>query len=222
MTGGLDAATPRRNAVDQASWSPWLRWQVDRQAGLRPGGQVEQRRSIHRRPTARASTPDRRVGTLVRQPDGTRPRVGGLDGHLTPALTGRLNAGAPPLTLPWHDAPATRPPPSALPAHGCGRPGPGKRRPYAFARYLVRRDGGWQWVEGGVPGRGEWIRSVPKTLPEARPEPRSWRGLLMATRGRAGAGSVTSCRAVTVGAAATGALRRRNVRLWQQNTATEG
>jgi murein DD-endopeptidase MepM/ murein hydrolase activator NlpD len=32
--------------------------------------------------------------------------------------------------------------------------------PCAFAEYLVQRDGGWERVEGGIPGRGERIRSV--------------------------------------------------------------
>ena len=32
--------------------------------------------------------------------------------------------------------------------------------PCAFAAYLVQRDGGWERVERGVPGRGERIRSV--------------------------------------------------------------
>jgi Peptidase family M23 len=34
--------------------------------------------------------------------------------------------------------------------------------PCAFAVYLVQRGGGWERVEGGVPGRGERIRSVPE------------------------------------------------------------
>ena len=33
--------------------------------------------------------------------------------------------------------------------------------PCAFAEYLVRRDGRWERVERGVPGRGQRIRSVP-------------------------------------------------------------
>jgi Peptidase family M23 len=32
----------------------------------------------------------------------------------------------------------------------------------AFAEYLVRRDGDWERVERGIPGRGERIRSVPQ------------------------------------------------------------
>jgi hypothetical protein len=32
--------------------------------------------------------------------------------------------------------------------------------PCAFAEYLVQRDGGWERVEGGIPGRRERIRSV--------------------------------------------------------------
>jgi hypothetical protein len=32
--------------------------------------------------------------------------------------------------------------------------------PCALAVYLVQRGGGWERVEGGVPGRGERIRSV--------------------------------------------------------------
>ena len=32
--------------------------------------------------------------------------------------------------------------------------------PCVFAEYLVRRDGGWERVQRGVPGRGERIRSV--------------------------------------------------------------
>jgi len=92
--------------------------------------------------------------------------------------------------------------------------------PCAFARYLVRRDGGWQRVEGGVPGRGEWIRSVPQDLPEARPEPRSSRGLLMATRGESGGWVGDQLQGGDPGAQQLLALRRRNVRLWQQNTST--
>ena len=34
--------------------------------------------------------------------------------------------------------------------------------PCAFAEYLVRRDGRWERVERGVPGRGQRIRSVPE------------------------------------------------------------
>jgi Peptidase family M23 len=34
--------------------------------------------------------------------------------------------------------------------------------PCAFTEYLVRRPGGWERVEGGIPGRGERIRSVPE------------------------------------------------------------
>jgi hypothetical protein len=34
--------------------------------------------------------------------------------------------------------------------------------PCAFTEYLVRRAGGWERVEGGIPGRGERIRSVPE------------------------------------------------------------
>ena len=67
------------------------------QADSDPGGQVEQRRSIHRRPTTKASTPDRHVGTTAREPDGTRPRVGVLEANLTPALT-RPFSGLMPLT----------------------------------------------------------------------------------------------------------------------------
>jgi murein DD-endopeptidase MepM/ murein hydrolase activator NlpD len=32
--------------------------------------------------------------------------------------------------------------------------------PCAFAEYLVQRDGGWERVEGSIPGRRERIRSV--------------------------------------------------------------
>jgi hypothetical protein len=35
-----------------------------------------------------------------------------------------------------------------------------KSVPCAFAEYLVRRDGGWERVERGIPGRGKRIRSV--------------------------------------------------------------
>jgi murein DD-endopeptidase MepM/ murein hydrolase activator NlpD len=34
--------------------------------------------------------------------------------------------------------------------------------PCAFAAYLVSRDGGWERVEDGIPGRAERIRSVPE------------------------------------------------------------
>jgi hypothetical protein len=34
--------------------------------------------------------------------------------------------------------------------------------PCAFAAYLVQREGGWEWVEAGVPDRGERIRSRPE------------------------------------------------------------
>jgi murein DD-endopeptidase MepM/ murein hydrolase activator NlpD len=34
--------------------------------------------------------------------------------------------------------------------------------PCAFTEYLVRRPGGWERVEGGIPRRGERIRSVPE------------------------------------------------------------
>jgi hypothetical protein len=35
--------------------------------------------------------------------------------------------------------------------------------PCAFEEYLVQRDGGWERVERGIPGRYERIRSVPRT-----------------------------------------------------------
>jgi hypothetical protein len=92
--------------------------------------------------------------------------------------------------------------------------------PCVFA-YLVRRDGAWQRVEGGVPGRDERIRSVPEGLPEARPEPSSSRGLLMATRGEEpGAWVGDQLQGGDPGAQHLLALRRRNVQLWQQNTST--
>jgi murein DD-endopeptidase MepM/ murein hydrolase activator NlpD len=34
--------------------------------------------------------------------------------------------------------------------------------PCAIAEYLVQRDGEWERVEGGIPARGERIRSVPE------------------------------------------------------------
>jgi murein DD-endopeptidase MepM/ murein hydrolase activator NlpD len=43
--------------------------------------------------------------------------------------------------------------------------------PCAFEAYLVARGGGWERIEGGVPGRGERIRSVPEAAPEAAPDP---------------------------------------------------
>ena len=71
MTRGLDGATAPGQGVDQASRTPL----VSRPAGrLGPGGQVQQRRSAHRRPTTRASTPDRHVGTPAREPGGSRRR----------------------------------------------------------------------------------------------------------------------------------------------------
>lgn len=36
--------------------------------------------------------------------------------------------------------------------------------PCAFEEYLVQRDGGWEQVKRGVPGRYERIRSVPDRL----------------------------------------------------------
>jgi hypothetical protein len=39
--------------------------------------------------------------------------------------------------------------------------------PCAFEAYLVQRDGGWERVECGIPGRGERIRSVLEGSPEA-------------------------------------------------------
>jgi murein DD-endopeptidase MepM/ murein hydrolase activator NlpD len=36
--------------------------------------------------------------------------------------------------------------------------------PCAFAEYLVLRDGRWERVERGVPGRGQRIRSVPDAV----------------------------------------------------------
>ena len=37
--------------------------------------------------------------------------------------------------------------------------------PCAFEEYLVQRDGGWERVERGVPGRAERIRSLPDEVP---------------------------------------------------------
>src|SRR5215211_8126529 len=47
-----------------------------------------------------------------------------------------------------------------LPVGPIGRPGAGQRHPLRLRGVLVQRDGDWERVERGLPGRRERIRSV--------------------------------------------------------------